>query len=90
MDSPVSLKDQISFLRMCHQVSNAVYYVCDRRFLAHSSYIVKEIYCKECTVLSRRSYKIVPLINLNKYLHNDTSETEVNINISVNNGSELF
>jgi len=28
---------------------------------------------------------------LNKYLHNDTSETEVNINISANNGSgELF
>jgi hypothetical protein len=32
--------------------------------------------------------KIVPLTNLNKYLHNDTSETEVNINISVNNGSK--
>jgi len=25
---------------------------------------------------------------LNKYLYSDTSETEVNINISVNNGSE--
>ena len=28
------------------------------------------------------------LTNLNKYLHNDTSETEVNI--SVQNGSEKF
>jgi hypothetical protein len=27
-------------------------------------------------------------MNLNKYLHNDTSETDVNINISLNNGSE--
>ena len=25
---------------------------------------------------------------MNKYLHNDTSETEVNVNISANNGSE--
>jgi hypothetical protein len=25
---------------------------------------------------------------MNKCLHNDTSETEVNINVSVNNGSE--
>jgi len=28
--------------------------------------------------------------HLNKYIHNDTSETEVNINISVKNGSENF
>jgi len=28
------------------------------------------------------------LKNLNKYLHNDTSETEVNINISLNNANE--
>ena len=34
------------------------------------------------------SYKIVPLNNLNKYLHYDTSETEVDLNISANNGSE--
>jgi len=27
---------------------------------------------------------------LNKYLRNDTGETEVNINISINNGSEKF
>jgi hypothetical protein len=26
MDSPVSPKDEIWFLRVCHQVSNAVYY----------------------------------------------------------------
>jgi len=32
----------------------------------------------------------VPLTNVNKYLHNDTSETEVKINIRVNNGSEKF
>jgi uncharacterized protein YeeX (DUF496 family) len=39
---------------------------------------------------SRTSYKIVPLTNLNKYLHYDTSETEVNIILSVNNDSEKF
>jgi len=27
---------------------------------------------------------------MNKYFHNDTSEREVNINISVNNSSEKF
>ena len=27
---------------------------------------------------------------MNKYLHSDTSETEVNVNISANNGSEKF
>jgi hypothetical protein len=27
---------------------------------------------------------------LNKYLHNDTREKEVDVNISVNNGSEKF
>jgi hypothetical protein len=43
---------------------------------------------KVCTACSRAIYKIVPLTNFNKYLHSDTSETEVNINISVNNGSE--
>jgi hypothetical protein len=41
---------------------------------------------KVCTACSRTSYKIVPLTNLNKYSYNDTSETEVNVNISVNNG----
>jgi hypothetical protein len=38
----------------------------------------------------RTSYTIVPLKNLNKYLHNDTIETDVIINISLNNGSEEF
>ena len=42
------------------------------------------------TSCSKRSYKIVPLTNLNKYLNNDTRETEVNINVSVNNVSENF
>jgi len=31
---------------------------------------------------------MVPLTNLNNYLHNNTSGTEMNINISVNKGSE--
>lgn len=31
---------------------------------------------------------IVPLNNLNKYLHYDASEAEVNVNISTNDGSE--
>jgi len=49
-------------------------------------YFLRFIANKLCTAFSRTSYKIVPLKNLNKYLHNDTSETEVNVNISVNNG----
>jgi len=48
----------------------------------------KRITQKVCIACSRTSYKIGPLTNLNKYLHYDTSETEVNINISVNNGNE--
>ena len=40
------------------------------------------------TACSTASYKIVPLTKWNKYLHYDTSETEVNINIHVNKGSE--
>ena len=43
---------------------------------------------KVCTACSRTSYKIVPLNNVNKYLRNDIGETEVDINLSVNNGSE--
>jgi len=42
---------------------------------------------KVCTSCSRTSYKIIPITTLNKYLHDDISETEVNINLSVNNGS---
>lgn len=34
------------------------------------------------------SCKIVPLANSNRCLHFETSETEVNINISANNDSE--
>ena len=37
---------------------------------------------------TRTSYKVFLLNNLNKYLHNERSETEVSINISANNGSE--
>jgi hypothetical protein len=43
---------------------------------------------KICTAFLRRSYKIVPLTNLNKCLYNETSEREVNVNISVNNDSK--
>jgi hypothetical protein len=43
---------------------------------------------KLCTACSRTSYKIVPLTNLNTYLHNDTSETEMNMNVSVTDSSE--
>jgi len=45
---------------------------------------------KVCTVYTRTSYKIVSLINLNKYIHYDSSKTEGNINVSVNNTSEKF
>ena len=45
---------------------------------------------KVCTSCSRTSYKIVNLTNLNKYLHYDTRETEVNINININKGTENF
>jgi hypothetical protein len=38
----------------------------------------------------KTSSKIVPLTNVHKYLHYDTSETEVNLNISANNSSEKF
>ena len=33
-----------------------------------------------CTACSSTSYKIVPLTSFDKYLHNETSETEVIIN----------
>jgi hypothetical protein len=49
-----------------------------------STLFFKEIHCTE----SIYSYKIVPLTNLNKYLHHVASVTEVNINISENNGNE--
>jgi len=49
-----------------------------KRFIAWKVYIA-------CT---RTSYRIVPLTNLNKYLHYDASTIEVNLNISANNGSE--
>ena len=40
---------------------------------------------------ARTNYKIVPLSNMNKYLHCGASETEVYyINISVNNGNENY
>jgi len=47
-------------------------------------FIVQQV----CTACTRTSYKIVPLTNLNRYLHYETSETKVNINISANNSSE--
>jgi hypothetical protein len=49
-----------------------------------------KVYCKESmySTFKDKLKKIVPLTNLNKYFHNDTSAAEVNINISGNNGSE--
>jgi hypothetical protein len=47
-----------------------------RLLLFFLSFIAKTL----CTACSATSYKTVPLTNLNKYLHNDTSEIEVNIN----------
>jgi len=44
-------------------------------FLQHPSFFLN-LYCTESiTACSRTSYKIVPLINLNKYLHNDILDT---------------
>ena len=50
------------------------------------SFIAKKV----GTGCSMSSYKIVPLTNLSKYLQNDRSETEVDLNISVNNVSKKF
>jgi len=47
-------------------------------------FIAQKVY-RACT---RTSYRNVPLTNFNKYLHRDTSKTEVNMNMSVNNSSE--
>jgi hypothetical protein len=38
---------------------------------------------RECTACTRTNYRIVPLTNLRKYLHLDTSETEVCIYIYI-------
>ena len=43
---------------------------------------------KVYTACTRKSYRIVPLTNSNKYLHKGTSETGVNVNITTNNGCE--
>jgi len=40
---------------------------------------------KVCASCSKTSYKIVLLTYWNNYLDSDTSETEVNVNTSVNN-----
>ena len=74
---------------------------CDQRFyIVKCTYICLYIYIyiqyiylkfiakKLLTACSRTSYKTVPLTKLNNYLHHDTSETEANININVNNGRE--
>ena len=47
-------------------------------------FIAQKVYA----ACSRPRYKIAPITVLNKYLHNDTNETEVNVNIGANNGSE--
>jgi hypothetical protein len=58
----------------------------DQAWIFFKIFIAKKV----CTACTRTSYKTVPLTNLNKYVHNDTSETELNINRSVNNSSEKF
>lgn len=45
---------------------------------------------KVCIACSGTSYKIFLLTNLNQYLQRDTGETEINLIITVNNGSENF
>jgi len=59
--------------------------------LLHMGLFLKRFIAQKVrTVYSRTSYRIVPLTSLNKYLHNDTSETEENIDVTVNNGCEKF
>jgi hypothetical protein len=41
-------------------------------------------------IIFKDKLQIIPVTNVNKYLHNDTSEIEMNVNIIVNNGSEKF
>jgi len=53
-----------------------------------AAFLRKFIAQKVYTTCTRTSYKIVPVNNLNKYLHSDTSDMEVNINVSANDGSE--
>jgi len=48
------------------------------------TFIAQKVYA----ACSRTRYKIAPLTILNRYLHSDTSETGVNVNIGANNGSE--
>ena len=47
-------------------------------------FVLKFIAQKASTACARASYAVVPLTSLNKYLHNDTSETELCVTISVN------
>jgi hypothetical protein len=54
-------------------------------------FLFKEIDCtKSTSCMFKDKLQIVPMTSMNKYWHNDTNETEMNINISVNNGSEKF
>ena len=53
-------------------------------------FLFKETDCtKSTSSMFKDKLQIVPLTNMNKHWHNDTSETEMNINISVNKGSEI-
>jgi len=55
-----------------------------------SSLKKKIIAQKVYTARTRTSYKTALLTNLNKYLHSDTSEMEMNINIRANSVSSIF
>jgi hypothetical protein len=48
------------------------------------SFGLRRIAKKVCAACSRTNYKIVPMTNLDKYLHNGKSE----INVNINNSSE--
>jgi len=73
-------------LVMCNSVSRFSQNSC----LPLGVFCLRFIAEKVCTACSRTSYRIVHLTNSDIFLPSDTSETEVNINTSVNKGSKKF
>ena len=91
------VKDRVQHSNFAKYSNENLYYTGGEKFLEQlsayrDSYFLKKkkrfIAQKVYTVCKRTSNKAVPLTNLNKYLHYDTSKTGVNINIRANNGSE--